>query len=233
MTFQVNAFAVWMTLPLLAAADIESSIPLGIEAVTGIRSGYVHRGFDLADTSLEFQFAGKFTLSNSQSFNFGLSHLAESSDDFSETAGYLEFENEFSDRLRAGLAVTYRDRNDSLLTSGTDLGVFTSYAINDDWEWRNELNYDWGADGLYAASEITWSQPISEKAFIAISGGLSYLSDYEHRDGMNDFFGRITLNYNFSDQVSFSPFVGTSIQLQDEDGADDVFYGGLWFQVIF
>lgn len=228
--------AIWLasgvSLFLPASAEVENSIPLGIEAVTGIRSGYVHRGFDLADTSLEFQFAGKVTLSNERSLNFGLSHLAESGDDFSETAAYLELETEFSDRLRAGFSATYRDRSESLISSGMDLGLFTAYEINDDWEWRNELNYDFGPDGLYAASEIQWSHALSEKTFISISGGISFLSDYEDRDGMNDFFARLTLDYAFSDQVSFTPFVGTSILL-DDDGDGDVFYGGLWFQVIF
>ena len=93
MKFQVIRTALGCALCLPASAEIESDIPLGIEAVTGIRSGYVHRGFDLADTSLEFQFAGEVTLSNENSLHFGLSHLAESDGDFSETAGYLERKN--------------------------------------------------------------------------------------------------------------------------------------------
>lgn len=225
--------ASWAALTLSASAEIESNIPLGIEAVTGIRSGYVHRGFDLADTSLEFQFAGEVTLSNENSLHFGLSHLAESDGDFSETAGYLELARKFSDRFRAGFLTTYWERNNSILDSGLDLGAFTSFSLNADWQWRNELNYDLGAEGLYLASEITWSEALSDKVYLSISGGMSYLSGYQNRTGLNDFFARISLNYAFSDQVSFSPFLGTSIQLDSEDSANDIFYGGLWFQVIF
>ncbi|YCM45321.1 hypothetical protein V2O64_04710 [Verrucomicrobiaceae bacterium 227] len=233
MKFQVIRTALGCALCLPASAEIESDIPLGIEAVTGIRSGYVHRGFDLADTSLEFQFAGEVTLSNENSLHFGLSHLAESDGDFSETAGYLELTKKLSNRLHAGISATYRDRSRSILDGGLDLGVFTSFSINDDWEWRNGLNYDFGADGLYAASEITWSEALSEKVFLSISGGISYLSGYEDRSGLNDFFTRISLNFAYSEQVAFSPFIGTSVTLDSDESADDVFYGGLWFQVIF
>lgn len=233
MKFQVLRAACWASLCLPATAEIESSVPLGIEALTGLRSGYVHRGFDLADTSLEFQFAGKVTLSNENSLHFGLSHLAESNGDFSETAGYLELNQKLSDRLHAGISATYRDRSHGILDGGLDLGIFTSFSINEDWEWRNELNYDFGADGTYLASEITWSKALSDQVYLSLSGGLSYLSDYENNSGLNDFFARISLNYAFSDQVDFSPFLGTSAPLDSGGSSNGIIYGGLWFQVIF
>ncbi|MEJ6580588.1 MAG: hypothetical protein QNL33_09065 [Akkermansiaceae bacterium] len=230
---QLLLAACWSLFCIPATAEIENDFPLGIEAVTGFRSGYVHRGFDLADTSLEFQFAGEVTLSNERSLYFGLSHLAESSGDFSETAGYLELDRKISEQLRAGVSATYRDRNHSILESGLDLGLFTSFTINGSWEWRNELNYDFGAEGFYLASEITWSEALSDKVYLSISGGVSYLSDYENRSGLNDFFARISLNYAFSEQVAFSSFLGASAQLDSGEPAHDIIYGGLWFQVIF
>ncbi|MDP7106894.1 MAG: hypothetical protein QGH41_07430, partial [Roseibacillus sp.] len=45
--------ASFATSPLFA--DLEDDIPLGIEAVTGIRSDYVYRGFNLADVVMDFQ----------------------------------------------------------------------------------------------------------------------------------------------------------------------------------
>lgn len=233
MKAQVLRLTCWWSLCISASAEIENNIPLGIEAVTGFRSGYVQRGFDLADTSLEFQFAGEVTLSNDRSILFGLSHLAESNGNFSETAGYLELDHQYSDRLHAGVSTTYRDRNHSLLDSGLDLGIFTSFAINNDWKWRNELNYDFGASGTYIASELIWSEALSDKVYLSIAGGVSYLSDYEDRTGLNDLYARLSLNYAFSDQVALSPFLGTSIRLDSEETTRDVLYGGLWFQVIF
>ena len=233
MKFRRESVICWLSLCAAASAEIEGEIPLGIEAVTGIRSGYVHRGFELAETSLEFQFAGLVTLSKNHSLNFGLSHLAESSGDYSESTGYLELEHRWSDQFRTGISATYRNRTRGILDSGMDLGVYSSFAINDDWEWRNEINWDFGPDGLYVASELTWSHPLSEKTFISASGGVSILADYADRDGLNDLFTRLSLNYAFSKQVAFTPFLGASIQLDDDSPGDDVFYGGLWFQVIF
>jgi hypothetical protein len=67
---------------------------------------------------------------------------------------------------------------------------------------------------------------------VTVSAGLSYVSDYLDRDGINDFHTKLTYTYAISDQVAFTPFIGSSNQIEDQD-ADDIFYGGLWFEVIF
>jgi hypothetical protein len=46
---------------------------------------------------------------------------------------------------------------------------------------------------------------------------------------LNDFYARVAFTYALSDQVSFTPFFGTSFQLD----ASDVSFGGLSFEVIF
>lgn len=213
-------------------AEVDSEIPLGIEAVTGIRSSYVHRGFELADSSLDFQLEAEVSLSDKSSVHLGFSHLAESDGDFSETSAYLEFTHTLNQNFSVGTSLTYRDRDESVLESGFDLGFFTSYSLNDDWKWRTELNFDFGESGIYLASELEWSYIVSEKSFLAIEGGVSVVSDYFNRDGFNDLYAKITYTYALSDQVALSPFLGTSIQLDDQD-ADDTAYAGLWFEVIF
>ena len=45
----------FLSVPFLASAEIQNEIPLGIEAVTGYRTEYVHRGFKLADDVFDFQ----------------------------------------------------------------------------------------------------------------------------------------------------------------------------------
>ncbi len=223
---------IFCVLTPILQAEIEDNIPLGIEAVTGLRSNYVHRGFELAETSLDFQLEAEISLSNESSLHFGLAHLAESNGDFSETSIYGEFSYLLSKDFLIGSSLTYRDRNASLLDSGFDLGIFSSWTINDDWRWRNELNYDFGESGLYFASELEWSQVISDDSFITIEAGLSIVSDYHDRNGFNDFYTRIAYTYALSDRVSFTPFLGSSLQLDDHD-ASDVAYGGFWFEVIF
>ncbi|NIP93606.1 MAG: hypothetical protein GWO24_09165, partial [Akkermansiaceae bacterium] len=81
------------------ATDSGTEIPLGIEAVTGIRSGYVHRGFDLAGTLLDFQLEGEVTLKDNLHFNFGGWFATEVSDDFTEGAGFLDLRNDLSERF--------------------------------------------------------------------------------------------------------------------------------------
>jgi hypothetical protein len=213
-------------------AEVDTEIPLGIEAVTGLRTDYVHRGFQLAESTLDFQLEAEVTLSNETSLHLGLAHLSESDGDFNETTSYLELSHKFNENFTAGTSFTYRDRNESILRGGFDLGFYTSYIINDDWRWRNELNFDLGVEGVYLNSELEWSQVISDKSFITMNAGVSYVSDYLERNGLNDFHTRLTYTYALSDQIAFTPFIGSSFLIDDQD-ADDIFYGGLWFEVIF
>lgn len=217
---------------LVSKAELDSEIRLGVEAVTGARTDYVHRGFQLASSSLDFQAEAEITLSNESSLHLGFSHLAESAGDFTETTSYLEFSHRFNHRLTGGASFTYRDRDASILAGGLDLGLFTSFEINDDWRWINEINFDLGVEGIYANSEVEWSAVLSEKSFITLETGLSYVSSYLDRSGLNDLHARLAYTYAWSDQISFTPFLGASIQLED-DNADDIIYAGLWFEVIF
>lgn len=215
-----------------ALGEVETEIPFGIEAVTGIRSDYVHRGFQLANSALDFQLETELTLSNETSLHFGLSQFSENGGDFTETSGYFELTHSFSKTFLAGASVTYRNRQNSLLNEGFDFGLFTRMDLNRDWRWLNELNFDLGVDGIWFRSALEWSTIITDEAFLVIEGGLSMVSGYLDRDGLNDFHTRISLTYALSDQISITPFLGTSFQIEDSS-ASDIFYGGVWFEVIF
>ena len=232
MKYLVGLGGIFCAFSPVAFAEVDSEIRLGIEAVTGMRTDYVHRGFQLAESSLDFQFEAELALSKETSFHLGFAHLSESDGDFNETTSYLELSHSFNDKFTGGASLTYRDRNESILQGGFDLGLFTAFTINDDWRWRNELNFDLGVEGIYLNSEFEWSQVISDKSFVTVSAGLSYVSDYLERDGINDFHTRLTYTYALSEQIAFTTFIGSSIQLGDQE-ADDIFYGGLWFEVFF
>jgi hypothetical protein len=47
--------AFFCILPAVVVAEVESNIPLGVEAVTGYRTEYIHRGMSLADDVIDFQ----------------------------------------------------------------------------------------------------------------------------------------------------------------------------------
>ena len=212
--------------------EIEHEINLGIEAVTGIRSGYLHRGYDLADASLEFQLQAEFVLSNESSLNFGVWHLAESDGDFSANSAYLELDHQVAEQLWIGGSITYRKLDRSALDSGGDLGTYFRYCHHDDWTISGELHYDFAADGWYADTELEWSQPLSDSAFIAIINGVSFASEYYGDSSFHDVFSKIALTYALSDEIAFTPFVGSNFSLSDSN-RDDEFYAGLWFEVIF
>ena len=212
--------------------EIENEINLGIEAVTGIRSGYLHRGYNLADASLEFQLQAEFALSNESSLNFGVWHLAESDGDFSANSAYLELDHQVAGQLWIGGSITYRKLDRSTLDSGGDLGTYFRYRPHDDWTISGELHYDFAADGWYADTELEWSQPLSDSAFIAIINGVSFASEYYGDSSFHDVFSKITLTYALSDEIAFTPFVGSNFPLSDSN-RDDEFYAGLWFEAIF
>lgn len=213
-------------------AEIEHEIPWGIETVVGIRSAYLYRGFELAETSQDLQIEAEIALSNETSFNIGTWHLSESSGDFSETGLFLDLKHDLNARTQIGTSLTYRNIRNSALESGLDIGVFASYQINDLWDVKAGASYDIGNDLFYAYTELRWSKPLSEDAFLSFDHGVSFISDDFERDGFNDLYGRLSLTYAISDSVAVTPFIGWSILL-DESSAHDPVYGGIWFAFVF
>ena len=213
-------------------AEIENEIPWGIETVAGIRSAYVYRGAELAETSQDLQIEAEISLSNETSFSVGLWHLSESSGDFSESGLFLDLRHDLDPKTQIGTSLTYRNFRNSALDSGLDFGVFASYRFNDLWDTKVGIYYDTGNDAFYANAELRWSKPLSEDAFISFDNGISFVSDYLNRDGLNDLYGRLSLTYAISETVAITPFVGWSIQLDDSNVSDPV-YAGVWFEFIF
>ena len=226
--------------PTQLHAEVDSEIPLGIEAVTGIRSEYVHRGFILAEDSLfDFQIESEIALNNHTFLNVGGWYATETGQgEFSESAIFAKLNFQRSEQLNLGVNVTYRDFNESFFDSGTDLGVFADWAFNDDFELSAGVSYDTGADGLYANLESNWSKTLSDDAYISLQTGISFVNDYYDRDGLNDIYARLSLTYHISETVSVTPYVGTSILIDDDSDEpgvinDDSTYAGLWFIVRF
>ena len=77
-----------MAIPSLRA-ELEDDIPLGIEAVTGIRSGYVYRGFDLGDTLMDVHLQTEVVLEGNLTLAAGGWFATEVGDEFTEGAAAL------------------------------------------------------------------------------------------------------------------------------------------------
>ena len=119
-----------------------------------------------------------------------------------------------ADQLTIGLSASYRHfgNSSSPLSSafkdGVDVGTFATWQFNDDFSATAGAYYDFGAEAWYGNAETQWSKAISEKTFVALNTGISYVDDYYGRDGINDAYGRLSLTHHLSDTVSITPLSG-------------------------
>lgn len=228
------------SIPCQLTADVEDDIQLGIEAVTGYRSGYVYRGFELAESTLDFQVEAEIALNDATFLNVGAWYATETGDgDFDEAAVFTHLRFEKTEKLTIGLSAAYRTFSHStpplsvMFEDGVDLGIFTTYNFCRDFSATAGAYYDFGAEAWYGHVETRWSKAVSEKAYVSLKTGVSYVDDYYGRDGMNDAYGRLSFTYHISETVSVTPFVGGSVLLDDNDAGDDQAFGGIWFEVRF
>jgi hypothetical protein len=229
-----------LCLPTQISADVEDDIQLGIEAVTGYRSGYVYRGFELAESTLDFQVEAEIALNDHTFLNVGGWYATETGNgDFDEAAFFTHLRFEKSAKLTLGLSATYHTFSHSTpplsvtFEDGVDIGTFATWHFCKDFGATLGAYYDTGAEAWYGHLETLWTKPISEKSFISLKTGVSYVNDYYGRDGMNDAYSRLSLTYHISDTVSVSPFVGGSVLLDSADDGTDQAFGGIWFEVRF
>lgn len=223
-----------IALPLSASAEIENDIQWGFEAVTGYRSNYIYRGFELSEGTLDFQLEAELGLSDHLALNLGGWYATETgSGEFDESAGFLKLNYRATDQLTLGTSATYRDFNQSLFESGVDLGAYASWDFCRGFGISLGAYYDTGADGWYGNLESYWTKPLSDKAYFALKTGVSTVEDYYERNGANDVYARASLTYHISDTVSITPFVGGSALLDSDDEGDDNAFGGVWFEVRF
>ena len=227
-------------LPTCLFAEVQDEIPIGIEAVTGYRSAYVYRGFELAESTLDFQIEAEITINNHTFVNVGAWYATETgSGDFDETALFAHLRFEKSDKLTLGLSATYRTFSHStpplsvMFEDGVDIGAFTTWHFCKDFSVTAGAYYDTGAEAWYGHAETNWSKAVSEKAYFALKTGVSYVDDYYGRDGMNDAYSRLSFTYHISETVSVTPYVGGSVLLDDNDAGGDQAFGGIWFEVRF
>ena len=226
-------YLIWLALvPVGAWAEVESNIPWGVEAVTGYRSESVHRGFILADDVFDFKLESEVALTNEWSVNFGAWYATGTGTDnnFSETSGFVELRYD-TKQWSAGWALGYRDFTESFMEDGWEMGPFFTWHWNEDLDLNARLLYDEGAESMVATLDASWSKVLSTKSFVSIKGGVSVVDDFYGSEGLHAAEMRLSYTYLVAPNVSFTPFVGTSLGI--DDAADDSLYGGVWFEVTF
>jgi len=238
--FTLIALCLPQNIPAEVENEIQNEIQYGVEAVAGFRSGYDYRGFELAESTIDFQLETEIALNNHTFLSLGSWYATETGKgDFDEAAFFSHLRFEKTDHLTLGLSATYRSFGNSkppitaIFEDGVDLGTFATWHFNKDINATAGAYYDTGAEAWYGHAETRWSKVLSDKAFISLKTGVSYVDDYYGRNGMNDAYGRLSLTYHISDTVSITPFAGGSVLLDSDDIGDDQAYGGVWFEFRF
>ena len=209
----------------------EDDIPLGIEAVAGFRSDYVYRGFNLAQTTMDFQVETELVISDALSLGTGGWVATQLDDGFNERTGFIDLYANVFDEVTIGASGVYRAYDHDILKSGFDLTASLIWHPASDWSISAEVSRDFPSAGWYGELAGQWSRRLSDDAYLGMAMGISATDDYYGHSGLNDFNGRISLTYNINSMVSVTPFAGWSHELTTRDG--DELYGGLWFEISF
>jgi len=148
-------------------AEVDQEIQLGVEAVTGFRTGYVYRGFELAESTLDFQVEAEIALTNQVFLNVGAWYATETGQgNFDESAFFTHLRFEKDKHLTLGLSATYRSfshRSTPLSVAfedGVDLGAFAT------WNFCRDFNGgDIACNGLYLGNiRVTINKMIGKVA---------------------------------------------------------------------
>jgi len=219
-------------LPLAASAhDDHKEIPYGIEIVTSYKSEYVYRGLDFSNEALDVQLSTEISLGADQFIGITAWYTTAVSDgDFDQAGLKIAYIREFED-FTYELGVVGHSTSHEEFDSGVEGLTSLSYHFNENTSVNALLTYDTGAEGFYSALSFKHFEDLNEDSFLTFRAGLSFVSDYYERDGVNDVFARLAYTYNINNYVAVTPYVGTSIQLIDDNS--DVVYGGLSFEVSF
>jgi hypothetical protein len=191
----------------------------------------MYRGFKLADKSMEFQLAGQVALSNTDTIDLGLYFDTATGDgDFTESGAYVDFSKNIGD-LTYTAKLTLRDYTNSGFESGADIGGSVNWKLNDNIDFTALLAYDTGAKGAYGEIKASAYKEVSTSSYLIFKTGVGATADYYNRSGLHQLFAQLEYTYNISDNVSISPFLGSSIGIHD--AAVNSLFGGIYFAVSF
>ncbi|MFD2158391.1 hypothetical protein ACFSW8_05735 [Rubritalea tangerina] len=214
-------------------ASAINDIPYGIEAVTQYRTEYNYRGFILAQDALDFQLGSQLAFNNTTYLNAAAWYGAEVGDgDFTE-AGFLADLRKDFDLLTLSLSGTYRSYSNTFFESGTNIEAAAIYHFTREFDIAGRVAYDTGAEGWYSNLAAHYYFRLNDDSYINLNGGVSFVDKYYLRSGFNDFFAKVSYTYNINQMVSISPYVGTSILLDNKDLGRDSLHGGIYFAVSF
>jgi hypothetical protein len=214
-------------------ASAANDIPYGIEFLTQYRSEYNYRGFILAQDTLDAQLSTHYAFDKTTYVNGAAWFGSEIADgDFTE-AGFLADLRKDIDQWTLSLSGTYRSYSNSFFENGVNIEGAAFYQWNTQFHSSGRVAYDTGAEGWYGSLETGYYHRLNDDSFFQFDIGVSAVDSYYTRSGFNDAFGKFTCTYNINQSVSISPYLGTSILLDNKETGRDSLYGGIYLAVTF
>ena len=219
-------------LPLSASSAVDD-IPYGIEAITQYRSEYNYRGFTLAKESLDLQLGAQYAFNDTTYVNTAAWFGSEIGDgDFSEAGLRVDLLKDLGE-LTFSLSGSYRSYSNTFFEDGSNIEAAAIYHFNKLIDFSGRIAYDTGAEGWYANLETNYYLRINDDSYFNLSGGISAVDSFYLRDGMNDVFAKVSYTYNINQSVSVSPYLGTSLLLDEDDSGGDSLFAGVYFAISF
>lgn len=216
-----------------AIADVESDLPLGIEALTGYHSHSVYRGLELSEEALDFQLSTEVALNNDWLVGISGWHIASSSDDFTETSGELSLIYRSDSDWTFTTGITQRSFDHPIVESGTEVFADLSYEFSIDFSAAARLSYDDASGSALGELSIHYSRVINDSAWWAIEAGTLLADDFYGASGLASANARLSATYLINSQLSITPYLAHSEQIDDAFGEESVTSAGVWFAISF
>ncbi len=214
-------------------ASAVDDIPYGIEAVAQYRSEYSYRGFILAKDTIDLQLGAQYAFNDTTYLNSTAWFGSEIGDgDFTEGGLRANLLKDLG-AMTYSLSGTYRSYSNTFFEDGANIEVAAIYHFNQLIDFSGRIAYDTGAEGWYANFETNYYHRLNDDSYFNFSGGISAVDSYYLRDGLNDVFAKLSYTYNINQSVSVSPYLGSSILLDEDDFGSDSLYAGIYFAVSF
>ncbi len=205
-------------------------VPYGVEFLGGIRSGYHQRGMRLSNDLIDLQLQSRLTLEDAVSVNMAIWRAAEASGDFNEFGALASISREYGE-YSVAFELAYHSYDSEKVESGLEASALVDYSLTDHTSVYGSVSSNTAVQNLYAQVGWSGSHKVSKDSYIQVKSELHMAQNYFGREGLYDLTSRLNYTYNISEMMSLTPFLSSSIPLDDKE--DFNLSTGVWVEVFF